>query len=244
MSDKNIFKKEVWGIIPARGGSKSIPLKNLAQLYGRPLIEYVIRAGQASDSICRLICSTDNEKISEFCKEKKVEVKARPRELATDVSATKDALLNLARTILEEEGAVAEIFVLLEPTYPFILPRHIDDCVKILRSNAKAGSVQSVVPVPHNHHAYNQRYLTGSGCIDFRFKEEREKFYNKQLKPAFFVHGNLFVFKAQTLLETKDIYGEKSLPYFIPKVYSFDVDGPDDLKIAECILKCKGIDII
>ena len=172
------YNDEVWAIIPARGGSKSIPLKNMAQLCDQPLIKYVIQAGKKSDSINRMICSTDHETISSFCKSEGVEVSVRPDSLSGDSVAVSEVLIDLLKTIEKNEGILADIIVLLEPTYPFLLSEHIDDCVSLLKADPQADSVQSVTEVRHNHHAYNQRYLSEGGG-DFIFKDESARCFNK-----------------------------------------------------------------
>jgi len=229
------YKEETWAFIPARGGSKSIPMKNMVKLGGRPLIEYVIRAGQASHSVSRIICSTENDKIADFCIASGIEVQKRPFSLAQDNIPTLDVIVYFLETFIKEEGAVASIIVLLEPTSPFVLPRHIDECVALIKSEPEVDSVQSVTPVPPNHHAYNQRFLK-DGLLRFRFPGERVGRFNKQLKPKFYVHGNLRVLRSTSLLKKRDIYGDRSLPYIIPRAYAVDVDGPEDLELAECYL--------
>jgi CMP-N,N'-diacetyllegionaminic acid synthase len=236
------FKDQVLAFIPARGNSKSIPFKNMVNLNGRPLINYVIKSGKASRSVSRIICSTENEQIKGFCKACGIEVQDRPKALAEDNASTQDVIIYFLETLLKTEGIIGDIIVLLEPTSPFVLPRHIDDCVKLLKSNQSADSVQSITLVHPNHHAYNQRYLEGDR-VYFRFPEERKKFYNKQLKPKFYVHGNLRVFRSETILKKRDIYGSLSLHYIIPGIYAIDVDGPEDLKLAECILKCNMVEL-
>src|SRR4030042_3404942 len=226
---------EVWGIIPARGGSKSIPLKNMALLAGRPLIDYVICAARQSSTVSRFLCSTDHDAIADFCGSKKVEICRRPERLCADAVAVADVVVDLLTTLMAREGRLAEIIVLLEPTYPFLLARHIDECGSLLRENPRADSVQSLTPVSHNSHAYNQRSIR-NGNVDFVFKEERIRCYNKQLKPQFYVHGNLFVSRARTILETKNIYGACSLPYTVEALHAFDVDGPQDLIVANALV--------
>jgi len=177
-------KNLVMAFIPARGGSKSIPLKNMVLLGGRPLIEYAIEAAKASRSVSRIVCSTENRSIKEFCQAKGVEVQKRPRRLCGDDIRTQDVILDSLLTLRRKEGRVADLIVLLEPTSPFLLSKHIDDCVDLLRANPSADSVQSITLVPPNHHAYNQRFLD-AGLVRFKFPEERRKFYNKQLNPRF-----------------------------------------------------------
>lgn len=228
----------VWGFIPARGGSKSIPLKNLTTLGGRPLIEYAIKAAHASATISRTICSTDSDKIKDFCLEHAIDVQKRPSELAGDNVSTVDVIIFFLQSIHREEGMIAEMIALLEPTSPFLLPSHIDDCATKLRENKTADSIQTITSPPPNHHAYNQRIMD-SGLVKFRFKEERAKQYNKQLKSEFFIHGNLRIFRSLSVLKKRDIFGDRSLAFNIPYTYAFDADGPEDFKLAECLLSCE-----
>jgi CMP-N-acetylneuraminic acid synthetase len=126
---------------------------------------------------------------------------------------------------------------LLEPTSPFLLPEHVEQCVVRLRARGDADSAQTVAPVAPNSHAFNQRALRGD-AVEFVFSEERRRHFNKQLKPAFYVHGNVRVFRTGSLLGKRDLYGELSLAVHIPRLYAMDVDGPEDLQLAECILRC------
>ena len=230
------YKEEVWAIIPARGGSKSIPLKNLALLAGHPLIEYVIEAGKTSTVVNRIICSTENESIATFCERKKIEIHRRPKRLAKDGTAVIEVLQHLLRDIQKKNGYVAEFIILLQPTSPFVLPQHVDGLVSLLRNSPKAQSAQTISPIPHNFHAFNQRVIE-HGWLKFKFDRERRIFYNKQKKPKFFRFGNLVVSRAKTILEEGTIFGKRSVPLEIPGLYAMDVDGPEDLKMANMLLE-------
>jgi CMP-N,N'-diacetyllegionaminic acid synthase len=230
------YIEQAWAIIPARGDSKSIPLKNLALLGSHPLIEYVIRAAKASTVISRMICSTENEAIAKFCGSQKVEIHRRPKRLAKDGTAVLDVLQHLLRDIHKKEGYVAEFIILLQPTSPFVLPQHIDGLVSLLKGSPKAQSAQTISPIPHNFHAFNQRVIE-QGWLKFRFDRERRIFYNKQKKPKFYRFGNLVVSRGKTILEEGTIFGKRSVPLEIPEPYAMDVDGPEDLKMANMILE-------
>ena len=232
----DISDNEVWGIIPARGGSKSIPFKNMALLHGRSLMEYVVEAGKASKRITRLICSTDDDRIASFCRKYGVEIHRRPKELAQDDTPVHDVIIHLLTEIGEREGQVAGILLLLQPTSPFLLPEHIDRCVDLLIEDPDAESAQSISQLPHNHHAFNQRVIEGQ-YVRFKFSEDRKRCYNKQTKPTFYIFGNILVMRTSTLLEKKDLFGDRSCPFVIPFHYALDVDGPDDLELAEWLLE-------
>lgn len=226
---------ESWVLIPARGGSKSIPLKNLARLHGIPLIDYAIGAARRSGKVSRIICSTDSEEISGNCLALGVEVDRRPDELAGDHVATVDVLLEFVRRKAGAGVTLPEYLVLLEPTSPFVAPGDIEACLDRLDADAAADSAQTVTQVSSNSHAYNQRYHDENGS-NFLYPQERKVCVNKQSKPVFYIHGNVRVMRVQSLLRTRSIFGTRSLPIEIPKIRAMDVDSPDDLLLAEAII--------
>ena len=226
---------ECWGLIPARGGSRSVPLKNLADLGGRPLLDYCAAAGLAAERVSRTICSTDVGEIAKLCKTLGVEVHHRPTELSRDDTPVLDVIVHFLNDIATREGEVAEWIALLQPTSPFILPEHIDQCIDALRSDSKAGSAQTVIPCPHHHHAFNQRVVT-DGRVSFRFPEERNTAYNKQKKPALALFGNVVVFRTEYALEQNAVFAEPSLAVEVPPLFGFDCDGPIDFEVGKALL--------
>jgi CMP-N-acetylneuraminic acid synthetase len=184
--DENI----VIGLIPARGGSKSIPLKNVVLVAGRPMIAYVIAAGLGAGSLSRVVCSSDHPAIASVCLELGVEVLERPAYLGEDDTPVTDVILHVLETIAAQDGVMPGMVALLQPTSPFMLSGHIDACVEALRANPDADSAQTITPVIHNAHAFNQRVLE-DGLVHFRFLEERRAAYNKQRKPKHYTFGNL-----------------------------------------------------
>ena len=231
----NTLEHECWGLIPARGGSKSVPMKNLAQLDGRPLIDYCVAAGKEVKAVSRFICSTDSDVIAQHCRDLDVEVHPRPAELGQDATPLFDVLVHLIDDIESREGAVAEYFALLQPTSPFVLPEHISRCIEGLENDRVAASAQTIVDCPHNHHAFNQR-VVNDGYVSFRFLEERKKAYNKQTKPKHYFFGNIVVFRVREALQQGIVFAQPSIPHVIPYSYGFDCDGPDDFVIGNLML--------
>lgn len=229
------MKGETWGLVPARGGSKSIPLKNLTAFAGRPLIDYVVLAAQASGRASRLICSTDSPEIAERCRDLGVEPHDRPAKLGQDETPVIDVIAHLLQDVAARDGAVAEFIALLQPTSPFLLPAHIDAAIAALAADSAAGSAQTVVRCPHNHHAINQRIIA-DGRVEFRFPEERAQAYNKQRKQPHYLFGNLLVFRAEAAVAQHAPFATPSLPVEIPFYYGFDLDGPDDVRLGEALL--------
>jgi len=230
----------VCGLIPARGGSKSIPLKNMVPLAGRPLLDYVIGAAAACPELSAVYCSTDHEKIAAFCRNRGVTVIPRPAALAQDDTPVVEVMRQVLRELAATSGAAPGLLVLLQPTSPFLLPEHISSCLRLLRENPAADSAQTIAPVAHNNHAFNQRLFI-EGQVSFRFLEERRQAYNKQRKPKFFKFGNLVVSRSRALLAGKDPFGDISLGVEIKPPYDVDVDGPDDLEYTEFLLTTKKI---
>jgi CMP-N-acetylneuraminic acid synthetase len=212
-----------------------VPMKNLAAFGGRPLIDYCIAAGKVSENVSRLLCSTDSEEIASRCRQLGIEVHPRPHELGQDETPLFDVIVHLVEDIASREGAVAELFALLQPTSPFVLPKHVDDCVRSLVRDSHAVSAQTIVECPHNHHAFNQR-VVNNGYVSFRFLEERKCAYNKQTKPKHYFFGNVVVFRLREALKQGIVFAEPSIPVVIPYFYGFDCDGPDDFVIGDLML--------
>jgi CMP-N-acetylneuraminic acid synthetase len=229
--------KSVWAIIPARGGSKSIPKKNLVPLGRKPLIEYVITSASKSESVQRIICSTDDRVIADHCQSAGIEVHDRPKYLATSTARVDDVLLHILKKSTKEKIKLPEAIVLLQPTSPFVLPDHIDSSVERLLRRKNCNSVQTVIDCPHNMHAFNQRSMIGS-TIHFRFRDERQLCYNKQKKPHHYLFGNLVVTRVSALLEGHGVFAEPSSGLVIPPIFGFDLDKLEDIAWGEyCIEK-------
>jgi CMP-N-acetylneuraminic acid synthetase len=204
-------------------------------LGGRPLLDYVIMAGQASRTLTRRICSTEHPQIAMECHRMKVEVHRRPESLCRDDTPVLDVLAHLLDDMEANGHGLPDMIALLQPTSPFVLPEDIDTAVSLLRSDLQADSVQTLCAFPHNYHAYNQRVVE-NGLVRFRFPAERKECHNKQRKPTFYIFGNLVVTRVRTIREQKDVFGARSLSLIIPDAYAIDVDGPEDLKKAEWLL--------
>jgi CMP-N,N'-diacetyllegionaminic acid synthase len=228
-----------WGLIPARGGSKTIPLKNVAPFGGRPLIDYGVAAAKAARSVSRIVCSTDSTEIAARCRALGVEVSQRLASLSADDTPVQAVIAHFAEQAVAREGAIAEFVALLQPTSPFLLPEHIDACVAALVARPDAGSSQTVVECPHNHHAVNQRVIE-DGYVAFRFPEERRAAYNKQRKKTHYLFGNLVVFRVDACLGQQSPFAQPSLPVIVDKVYGFDADGPADFRLGSLMIE-KGL---
>lgn len=230
------------GLIPARGGSKSIPLKNLAPVAATPLIRYVMNAGLRALSLENVYCSTDHPTIAKECEAGGVDVIARPEELGQDDTPVTAVMVHVLETLAQKTGRIPGMVALLQPTSPFLLPAHIDECVAVLRAHPEADSAQTITAVYHNAHAFNQRVVV-DGKVQFRFLEERRAAYNKQRKPKHYTFGNLVITRSRALLEGQDCFGNVSVPLEIPRAYALDVDTAEDLDYATYLVDSYRVEL-
>ena len=230
-----IIPGAVWGLITARGGSKTMPLKNLTPFVGRPLIDFQILAARSSGSFGRILCSTEHQAIAARCETLGIEVHPRPGHLGADNTPVMDVVADLLADINEREGAVAECIALLRPTSPFLLTEHIRWSVNALLADGGAGSAQTAVPCPENHDAVQQQIID-DGVIKFRFAAERAAVGSGQKADKHFVFGNFLVFRSLAALAQRTPFAQPSIPIEIPFAQGFKLSRPDDVKLGQALL--------
>lgn len=219
----------ILGIIPARGGSKAIPRKNLVMLGGKPLLAWTCDAAKKS-KLDRIIVSTDNEEIARVAVSYGVDVPfLRPAELSEDSSATIDAVVHALKAIDEEFDAV----MVLQPTSPFRTTQDIDECLALLEQSA-ADSVISVVDVG-GYHPARMKYLDGGRLVDPPFAELRENQPRQELVPMYIRNGAVYLTRTETLLKGS-FKGADCIAYVMPADRSVNIDEPIDMIVAEAIL--------
>ena len=146
----------VIAVIPARGGSKSVPRKNIRPLGGKPLIAWSIELAQQVPEIDRVIVSTEDPEITQISREYRAEVYRRPEDLATDQALVIDAVKHLVAT-LRSENENAEILVLLEPTCPFRSVEDVQDCLRLVADGGCDSAATFVDAALHPHRAWKSR---------------------------------------------------------------------------------------
>jgi CMP-N-acetylneuraminic acid synthetase len=214
---------DVLGLIPARGGSKGIPQKNLAPLGGKPLIAWTLEAAHASNSLTSVVVSTDSEEIAATANGTRV--LARPAELARDDTPM--------RTVVDHalaELGLPDVLVLLQPTSPLRRSEHIDAAVRLLVDSG-ADSVVSVVEVPH-------RYAPGSlmALADGRLAVPGDTAARRQDKQRLYARNGPAVLALRPDRLRDDMYGRDCRAYVMRAEDSVDVDEPFDLELAEFLL--------
>jgi CMP-N-acetylneuraminic acid synthetase len=222
-------------VIPARGGSKGIPRKNLAPLAGRPLIAYTIDAARASERLTRLVVSTDDEEIAGVARSLGADVPfLRPVRLAADDAPMFDVLQDALCTLRERETYEADVLVLLQPTSPFRRAEHIDAAVDLLVSSG-ADSVVSVVAVPHQFTPSSLMTMRGSSLVSWQDGPLPSR---RQDKPELFARNGpaVVALRPRVLTDHGTLYGENTRALVMRREESLDIDDAFDLKLAELLI--------
>ena len=217
----------VLGLIPARGGSKSIPRKNLVDLGGLPLIQWTIQAALGS-SLTRVVVSTDSEEIATVSQSLGAEVPfIRPIELSSDSTLSIDVALHALDVLDEEFDAV----MLLQPTSPFRTASDIDSAINIIDG---ASSVISVVPVDGTHPA-RMKFIENGLLIDPPFAETTENMPRQELRPMFIRNGAIYLTRTPEL-RNRTFKGSLSRALVMSKERSINIDSFFELAIARATL--------
>jgi len=231
--------KKILAIIPARGGSKGLPGKNIKPLLGKPLIAWTIEQALQSKYIDCLYVSTDNEEIRNIALQSKADASfLRPPELSADNSPICDAVI-YSLSVFENRGNNFDYVALLEPTSPLRRLDDIDNAIKSLVNNQKADSLVSVGEVHMEHPMIVKKILNGYVCPyieNIKFVYQRQ-----QVDKAFFPYGVIYICKVPVYRQKKTFYLDNTLPYYIERWQNYEVDDTIDFLIIENILKNKKI---
>ena len=228
---------EILAIIPARGGSKGIPRKNIHLLGGKPLLWYTAKAALESRFISRCVLSTDDTEIADLGSKFGLEVPfLRPEEYAKDDTPGIDVILHTVQELYNIEGYMPDAVVILQPTSPMRTERHIDEAIEMFISS-EADSLVSVVDVPHQYNPYSVMRLEGKYLSPFLDYPERDNL--RQKKPHFLARNGaaIYIVDSNLLLNKNTLFGKKLIPYMMREKDSIDIDTDFDLEIAELLIK-------
>lgn len=224
--------------IPARGGSKRIPRKNLRQVAGKSLLEWAIWAAKGARSIDYVFVSTDDDEIAHAAREAGAEVPwPRPSDLSTDTASISDVLVHEVERLRTVVSGDITWAVLLEPTAPMRRPAQIDECVRLLLET-DADTVVSVCRLPHIFHPEEilairegrlEPALPGRTMTTRKLRGQQE--------PAFIPSGVAYAMRVASLLEHRHLFGPRVVPYETPWDEYVDIDDLGDLRRAEAALR-------
>lgn len=216
--------KKILGLIPARGGSKGVPRKNVLEVNGRPLIAWTIDEAKKSKYIDRLILSSEDAEIIETAKRFGCEAPfVRPAELSRDETPGIDPVLHAVGAV---EGF--DYLVLLQPTSPLRIAGDIDGCIE----RCIDGGFDSCVSVKEvGDHPYLMFKLLGGAALEKLHKEKADR---RQDLPDFYVlNGAVYVIHIGALLDVKDFITPNTAGYVMPEDRSLDIDTPHDIELLK-----------
>ncbi len=221
------------GIIPARGGSKGLPGKNLAPLAGKPLIAFTLEASRRAQRLSKVIVSTDDPAIAAVAQELGGDVPfLRPPELARDDTPTLPVLQHAVHW-LRAAGEEFEIVVTLQPTSPLRLPRHIDAAIEKLVASG-ADSVVSVCAAEHNPFWYQR--LEGDRLAPL-FGESMGQSRRQDLPQVYRLNGAVYASRTRVIMDEDRSWGADTRALVMEPEFSVDIDSKLDLFTAEVILR-------
>ena len=228
-------KPKVLAIIPARGGSKGIPGKNIKIIAGKPLLVWSIESALQSKLIQRVIVSTDDDAIAKTAKKYEAEVPfMRPKKYAQDSTTDLPVYLHTLNWLEENENYIPDIIVWLRPTSPLRTPEDIDAAIEIMR-NENPEWVRSVCKV--EHHPYWMYRIVDNRLMPATEGIEISDYLQRQFLPDIYrLNGAVDVVEIETIIDKKMLYSGEMAPYIMPYERSVDIDTELDFKLAEQLL--------
>ncbi len=232
-------------VIPARGGSKGLPKKNIKPIAGKPLIAWSVEAATKAAQLignCDVIISTDLQEIADVAKPFGAQVPfLRPAELANDTAASIDVMLH-ALNFMEQKGKLYEYIAMIEPTSPQRDEHDLIGAYNLLKDTAGAESIVGVSKTEGCHPLFltklNHKFLEP-------YENKTYKVYRRQeIDEVYFFEGSMYISKVESFKKRKSFYHEKTLGFEMPKWKSFEIDDATDFIIIEQLLNARNEGLI
>lgn len=225
-----IGNRKVLAVIPARGGSKGIPGKNLVQAGGKPLLQWTVDAAKKSALIDRIILSSDDPAIQSAAKSMGCEVPfTRPSALATDEAGSAEVLVHAL-----EQCPGFGVVVLLQPTSPFRIAEDIDAALRLFEKSGAPSVVSITSAAKHPAWMY---FRESDGRLEPVWKDKKNAARRQDLPPAFQLNGAVYVVDSARFLADKRFLHPGSLGYEMPPERSLDIDSPSDLRYMKAYIE-------
>ncbi len=224
--------RKILAIIPARGGSKGIPNKNIIDIGGNPLIKYTIDAALESKMLTHCVVSTDSDAISDVAKSCGAMVPfRRPDNLSDDKALSLPVMQHAVDFMESDQGLLYDIVVMLQPTTPLRQAKDIDNAIKLL-FDTNADSVISVVDVEGHHPLRMKRVIDGRlvNYIDQGHEDMRPR---QELPPVYIRNGAIYATRRDILMKKDSFTGADSRAYVMPSDRSVNIDTHEDLLLAK-----------
>jgi YrbI family 3-deoxy-D-manno-octulosonate 8-phosphate phosphatase len=243
-----VDRPEILAIIPARGGSKGIPRKNIRSFAGYPLIAYSIAAGLQAQCVTRTIVSTDDEEIAAVARSWGADVPfLRPSEYAQDNTLDLPVFQHALTWLAQHENYRPDVVIQLRPTSP-VRPRScVDDAVQILLKNPQADSVRGVVPSGQNPHKMWRLDPSTGQMMPLLTVPDVNEPYNAPrqiLPPVYWQTGHIDAIRPKVMLEQESMSGHTILPLLLDPRFTIDIDNPSDWARSEWLVYHGNLDMV
>jgi len=235
-------RPRIIGIIPARGGSKSIPKKNIARLGRKPLLAYMLNVALESRMLATVVVSSDDDEIlavARRCgKGRKAVCLKRPPELAQDDSPSLPTVKHAVEVMEQAEGAPYDYVVMLQPTTPLLTVEDLDGALRKLVETG-ADAVMSVNDVTEYHPVKLKRITGDDRLVPYVPSLKEKQFTRQKLDRVYKRNGAIYASRRDVVMRKNQLYGEgkNTRPYVMPPERSVDINHPIDLLHARVIMK-------
>ncbi len=215
-------------IIPARGGSKGLPRKNIKNLANKPLIAHSIIHAQEAKLVDKIYVSTDDREIAEISRDYGAEIIDRPDELASDTASSESALIHAVKQI-ESTGIAIDLVVFLQCTSPIRTGTDIDNAIAKL----KAENADSLLSVSPSHRFLWEEVDGVAKSINYNYRDRPRR---QDMQPQYMENGSIYIFKPWVLKELNNRLGGKIVLFPMDEAESWEIDSVLDFEIAEFLL--------
>lgn len=229
---------KILAFIPARGGSKRIPDKNIKLLNNKPLISYTIETAKKSKYINRIVVSTDSEKIANIARKYGADVPfLRPKEISQADSTEMQFFEHALNWFSKYENYEPDLIVLLYPTSPFRKPESIDKAIEEMMKHPEADSLRSVKLC--SEHPYKMWVIEDGYLKPFiKGKDPNIHTLSYHLLPTVYIqNASIYITKIATIRNKKSPTGDIIVPFIMDEIESIDINNPIDFKFAELLIK-------
>ena len=227
--------KNILAVIPARGGSKGIPRKNIVKINDRPLTDYTIQAALQVSRINDVVVSTEDKEISTISKELGAQVPfIRSDHLATNQMQSAPVIIDTLNQMERLKSIKYDAVLMLQPTSPLRTSKHIDEALDLFFSQ-ECDSVVSVVSVGGTH-PFRMKRLVGNQLVNYIDQGFWDMRPRQALPPAYIRNGSIYLIKRDVLIKEEQLIGKKCLGMVMSDEESINIDSPLDLKLAELLL--------
>lgn len=223
-------QRQVLALVPARGGSKGVPRKNLRNLKGKPLMAHTIEAALQSSRVDRVYVSSDDEEILAAAGGFGARPLKRDHALATDTATAAEVVGDFLRRLPDDLAGADPFIVYLQPTSPLRTARHIDEAFDAM---AALGGTMGMSVVPLKRTPFKSFKLSGAGLLESLFDEKLSNANRQSLPAAYYPNGAIYIFPASEFAARGGFPSNGSVPYVMSEGDSIDIDTEEDFAMVE-----------